>query len=170
MLADFSPKMVSGSRLVSYPDDPLGPLLTDLRERKRLKPYPYQSPVPSKDSRFGLQISEVQQVVLPESAEKVFHMRKGSGIVRLPNYLELNVIGNMYPGLLTARRMGPDASDTWEYFGDPYQNQDGVGHLYGMRSVYGPDAPSGLSQVGPSLLSDYQSANMGFRPFIIPEQ
>lgn len=99
-------------------------------------------------TRFNLTANEINKIVLRELSGNIFPTSTSSQTVRLPRYIELNLIGN-----ICAPQLG--RGNTEEWFGDD-QNEG-----FGVTLVGGKD----LKSVRP-VWKHHRSPTIGFRPMI----
>lgn len=127
-----------------YENDPLGALLKQLRENKKIQTI---KGIPD-TSRFGISHDELSQFVLPEIA-KILGAEASQ--VRLPKEIEFSVIGNF-------KHPKWGKTNTWEWLEDKFE---GTRRLVGGYSDFG-----GLASVNCYWSGD-RDGSVGFRPLVV---
>ena len=127
-------------------DDPLALLLMRLRQGGEIEIMPNYAFIPL-GSRFAISVNEIRNNVNPAIAE---FLAVDASQVRLPQEIELNVLGNRsYPHL--------GQTDTWEWAGDVVGKD---GSLFVGSSEVG-----GLAHISTGG-SDCRHSHVGFRTII----
>lgn len=142
-IVDFTPSVDYNKGIQVFPNDPLVPLITRLRQEGRIGKYD-STPI---GSRFVIINDEWRNVLLPELAKELGFKAEQMNLERA---IEFNVIGNLYD-----KNRGK--FNAWEWFDDRFEDS--------YRLLGGRRGDGGLASVSGSWSGD-RSGSIAGRPLV----